>query len=139
MRKAAKLLIMISGASPAFLIDTNIVVAIQCQEVALIERLAGVTILLSAVVLGELYFGAHHSNRTAANIASIQQLAYPVLHCDESTAAHYGRINSVLRLSGRPIPDNDIWIAAQAVQHNLTVVTRDAHFQHVQNLSVQTW
>jgi tRNA(fMet)-specific endonuclease VapC len=44
-----------------------------------------------------------------------------------------------LRLKGRPLPENDIWIAALALQHNLTLVTRDAHFQEVEHLKIVVW
>ena len=62
-----------------------------------------------------------------------------VLGCDIDTSRHYGQIKHSLRLKGRPIPENDIWIAAVAQQHGLTVVSRDAHFEEVDNLSLERW
>ncbi len=62
-----------------------------------------------------------------------------VLLCDVETARYYGDIKNQLRLKGRPLPENDIWIAAVALQHNLTLVTRDAHFQEIENLQVVGW
>ncbi len=44
-----------------------------------------------------------------------------------------------LRVARFPIPENDIWIAATARQHNLILVTRDTHFQHVSNLQIEAW
>lgn len=44
-----------------------------------------------------------------------------------------------LRLKGRPLPENDVWIAALAMQYALTLVTRDAHFQEVENLQTVAW
>jgi tRNA(fMet)-specific endonuclease VapC len=44
-----------------------------------------------------------------------------------------------LRLKGRPLPENDIWIAAIAIQYNLIIFTRDAHFQEVENVQTITW
>ena len=51
-----------------------------------------------------------------------------MLWADRTTAQHYGQLKADLRTLGRPLPENDIWIAALALQHNLVVVTRDAHF-----------
>jgi tRNA(fMet)-specific endonuclease VapC len=56
--------------------------------------------------------------------------------CDAATAREYGRIKEILRAKGKPIPENDIWIAAMAVQHGLTLATRDQHFGEVPNLVV---
>ncbi|HEV8045487.1 MAG TPA: PIN domain-containing protein [Rubrobacter sp.] len=44
-----------------------------------------------------------------------------------------------MRRIGRPIPENDIWIAATALQHGLVLVTRDSHFEHVEGLRVERW
>jgi tRNA(fMet)-specific endonuclease VapC len=62
-----------------------------------------------------------------------------LLLCDEQTARQYGRISQQLRKKGRPIPQNDMWIAALALQHGLTLVTRDAHFSHIDGLLLQDW
>jgi tRNA(fMet)-specific endonuclease VapC len=48
-------------------------------------------------------------------------------------------IKSVLRLKGHPLPENDIWIAAIALQYNLILVTRDAHFLEIENLQTVAW
>jgi tRNA(fMet)-specific endonuclease VapC len=48
-------------------------------------------------------------------------------------------IKAALRTSGRMIPDNDIWIAASAMQHGLTLATRDQHFQAVDGLQTVSW
>lgn len=125
----------------SFLIDTNAAAAYLNGDSVLAQLLLENAVVISTIVLGELYYGAEHSTRREQNLARIETFAdgRVVIGCDEQTARYYGSIKSALRLSGRPIPDNDIWIAAQAMQHTLTVVTRDAHFQHVQNLSVQAW
>jgi tRNA(fMet)-specific endonuclease VapC len=62
-----------------------------------------------------------------------------VLGCDSTTAQHYGEIKKVLREKGRPIPENDIWIAATAKQHDLTVASRDNHFDYIDGLSTEHW
>ena len=62
-----------------------------------------------------------------------------VLVPTESTAALYGAIHAALARAGTPIPQNDIWIAAMAREHELPLVTRDAHFRQVQGLVILTW
>ena len=62
-----------------------------------------------------------------------------VLACDAETAQHYGQIKNRLRAKGRPLPENDIWIAALALQHGLILVSRDAHFNEIAGLSVVAW
>ena len=59
-----------------------------------------------------------------------------ILVCDTETARQYGRIKVELRRKGRPIPENDMWIAAVALQHGLTLATRDAHFDAIDGLTV---
>ncbi|MBI5960904.1 MAG: type II toxin-antitoxin system VapC family toxin [Chloroflexi bacterium] len=123
------------------LLDTNIVVAILNQEPSLANHLTGITVYLSAIVLGELYFGAHKSARITDNLARIETFVaqYPVLDCSKTTASHYGQIKQKLAVKGRPIPENDIWISALAVQYGLTLVTRDDHFKQVDGLLLETW
>jgi len=62
-----------------------------------------------------------------------------LLLCDEDTAHHYALIVTELRKKGRPIPQNDMWIAAIALQYDLDLLTRDAHFKEVSNLRIQGW
>ena len=57
----------------------------------------------------------------------------------EATAREYGRIKAELRAAGKPIPENDIWIAAQAREHGLPVATCDEHFKCVDGLTVLDW
>lgn len=125
-----------------YLLDTNIAIAILEREIDL-ERLRsdGREIFLNSTVLGELFFGAEKSQRLDENLARIRFLASrcPVLPCDEETAQHYGAVKVLLHRKGRPIPENDIWIAASARQHGLTLVTRDGHFGYVENLGFEAW
>ena len=64
---------------------------------------------------------------------------YPVLPVDTETARVYGIIKASLRKQGTPIPENDIWIAALAKQHDLTLSTRDGHFENVPELEIARW
>jgi tRNA(fMet)-specific endonuclease VapC len=124
------------------LLDTNIVIAVFAGEKPVRERLAECPVVfLPSTVLGELYYGARKSSQATANFARIEQLAAAVaiLPCDATTARLYGEIKASLRLKGRPIPENDIWIAAVAQQYGLSLATRDEHFNQVTGLAVESW
>ena len=62
-----------------------------------------------------------------------------VLICDTETSRQYGEIKNLLRAKGRPTPENDIWIAAIAKQHKLTLVSRDDHFKEIEDFLTLTW
>src|SRR4051794_12433507 len=114
-----------------YLLDTNIVIALFAQDRNLTDHFTtGMVFSVPSIVIGELYFGAYKSNRAVANIARIDRFRArtTILGADGATAQHYGLIKHALRLKGRPIPENDIWIAALAIQHQLTLITRDEHF-----------
>jgi len=66
-------------------------------------------------------------------------LSSSVLGCDTDTAREYGTIKDMLRTKGRPIPENDIWIAAIGRQYGLILVTQDTHFEEIEGLKVETW
>ena len=124
-----------------FLLDTNIVIAALNREAAVEGQIAGKTIFLGSIVLGELYYGARKSIRTTENLAKIEAFTanYPILNCDKQTADQYGLLKQALEIKGGIIPENDMWIAALAKQHNLTLVTRDEHFKRVDGLGIARW
>jgi tRNA(fMet)-specific endonuclease VapC len=122
--------------------DTNIVVAVMNGDINIAVRFDIVDeIIVSPTVLGELYFGAEKSGKHEANLRSIEKFCEDkiFLPCDEETAKQYSLIRNALRIKGRPIPDNDIWIAALAMQHDLILITRDAHFAEVEGLKSEKW
>ncbi len=126
----------------SFLLDTNIVIALFAGEPSVHDRLAEAELtFLPAMVLGELYYGARKSGHQEANLATVDDLASKssVLSCDAATAKYYGEIKYFLRSKGRPIPENDIWIASLARQYGLTLISRDEHFSEVEGISVEKW
>jgi len=125
-----------------FLLDTNIVIALFAEDTAVIDRIRDAEgVFIPSVVLGELFFGAYKSEHVGDNVARISELALAssVLPCDAATGQRYGRIKTELQTKGRPIPENDIWIAVIARQHDLTLVSRDTHFDEVEDLNVEAW
>jgi tRNA(fMet)-specific endonuclease VapC len=125
-----------------FLLDTNIVAALFNREPAVVTRLgAAPSVYVPAIVLGELFFGALNSSHVPENLQRIAdfQADNRVVVADEGTAREYGSIKHDLKVKGRPIPENDIWIAAAARQHGLILVSRDAHFGVVNGLQSESW
>lgn len=125
-----------------FLLDTNIIIALFAQDISVQKHLAEAQeVFVPILTLGELYYGAQKSAHIEANLLRINKFAEGnvVLFCDIETAQQYGHIKNSLRKKGQPIPENDIWIAAIAKQHLLTLVSRDEHFKEIEELSVQTW
>ncbi|NJR62172.1 MAG: type II toxin-antitoxin system VapC family toxin [Cyanobacteria bacterium CRU_2_1] len=128
--------------SGKFLLDTNIVIALFADEAIVKDNLAQASeVFIPSIVIGELCYGARKSRRVEANLARVDELVVgsTILVCDTETARQYGEVKNNLRLKGRPLPENDVWIAALALQHDLILVTRDAHFQEVENLRTMVW
>jgi tRNA(fMet)-specific endonuclease VapC len=129
-------------ATGRFLLDTNIMIAILEGDGAVLSHLdQAAEAFIPAIVLGELFFGAAKSSRATENIAKVERFAAgrAVISCDLDVAREYGRLKQRLRDRGRPLPENDIWIAAAASAHNLVLVTRDRHFQEVEGLAIADW
>lgn len=95
-------------------------------------------IFLSATVVGELQAGFMNGSRRAKNESELERfLASPrvaILDVDEETAQRYAVIYSALRTAGTPIPTNDLWIAASAMQFGLPLLTFDAHFKRIHQI-----
>ena len=125
-----------------YLLDTNIVIAIFAQDASVTFQLANATeVLIPSIVIGELFYGAYNSKRIAENLQRINDFieANTIISCDSETAKCYGQIKNTLKIKGRPIPENDIWIAAIAQQHQLTLISRDGHLNEVDSIELEVW
>lgn len=128
--------------SGSYLLDTNIVIALFADDPAVVGALgSALTTFVPTIVLGELYYGAYRSGRQQANLERVTHFARAsaLLNCDAETARVYGEVKQRLSDRGRPIPENDVWIAALAQQHGLTLVTRDSHFSEVETMTIERW
>jgi len=98
-------------------------------------------LFLSLTALGELYKGVLKSADPAGNRSQLDTFlqTVAVLHPDTATAVHYAQIAVDLEKKGTPIPENDIWIAAVALECSMPLATRDAHFQKVDGLALLQW
>ncbi len=129
-------------ASGEFLIDTNALIKLMARDPTLRWRIGhDFRCFLSFISVGELYAGAHQSSRRAFNLGEVQRICQeiPILPWDLEIADHYGRIHAALRAKGKPIPQNDVWIAATAVRHGLALITLDQHFSLIDGLPTEIW
>ncbi|KKO18671.1 MAG: VapC toxin family PIN domain ribonuclease [Candidatus Brocadia sp.] len=125
-----------------FLLDTNIIIALFAKDPKIHDRMANAEeIFVSCIAIGEMYFGAYKSLKIQENISRIDEfvLKNTVLSCNTETAKIYGNIKNRLKDKGQPIPENDIWLAAIAQQYGLILVTKDSHFDAIENLKIEKW
>lgn len=124
-----------------YLLDTNIISALFKGEVIIADKITEADkIYIPVISIGELLYGIEFSNslKYVNDIEDIKS-SYPVLNIDVITCSHYGSVKASLRRKGQPIPENDIWISALALQYNLTLATRDKHFDKVEGLLIEKW
>lgn len=122
------------------LLDTNAYTALFRGHKGVAARVRRATdVLLSTVVAGELLFGFRNGNRFEANREELEDfLASPyvaLLPVTLVTADRFARIAAALRRKGRPLPTNDIWIAAHAMESGADLLSFDQHFEHVEGLA----
>jgi predicted nucleic acid-binding protein len=96
---------------------------------------------IPVIVLGEFRYGIAQSRRRSSYEAWLESYLghFEVLFVTDATAVAYAALRVTLKRSGRPIPANDAWVAALALQHRLPVLSRDEHFDIVPDLERRTW
>lgn len=96
---------------------------------------------IPVVVLGEYTFGLKRSRHQKQLEKLLQTLENDsnVINIDRTTAHHYADIKNQLSANGTPIPENDIWIASLAQQHNLEILSLDRHFDQVEGIERIGW
>ena len=120
-------------------IDTNRITDLFRSDAELAERLGTAEeVWVPFIVLGEIKAGFHRGKEQRRNETLLNRLlAKPtvgVLLPSQETAEHYARVFVQLKRAGTPIPDNDLWIGALVLEHNLFLVTRDHHFERIPQL-----
>ena len=124
------------------ILDTNALSAWLDGNAAIGIKLSQARFLaLSAIVMGEYRFGiaASRNHLEYEQRLTLVESDLPVLPTDAETATHYARIRRELKEAGTPIPWHDLWIAAQASQHGLPVLSQDTHCDRVQGITRITW
>ena len=123
------------------LIDTNAYAAYKRGDQSAVEIFRHVErIGISTIVLGELLAGFAAGIRERRNRDELQTFLdtprIDILSSDQTTADYYAKVYLGLRKRGRPIPTNDLWIAATALQHGMALYTLDRHFAEIDGLLV---
>ncbi len=131
---------------PRYILDTNICIYIKnhrpAEVLARFSKLPPGKVVMSAITYGELFFGAEKSSKPKESRHILEQLIalIPVLPLDENASVHYGKIRQHLQASGKPIGNNDLWIASHAISSKLILVTNNAaEFERVPGLRVENW
>jgi len=131
---------------PRYLLDTNICIYIKnhrpAEVLARFTKLPPGKVAMSAITYGELCFGAEKSSKPKESRHILEQLIalIPALPLDDTVSIHYGKIRQHLQASGKPIGNNDLWIAAHALANKLILVTNNvAEFERVPGLRVENW
>jgi tRNA(fMet)-specific endonuclease VapC len=122
-----------------FLIDTNTYAAFKKNEADAVKAFRVAEYIgINIVVLGELFSGFKGGNKEAKNNTELEQfLDSPrvnVIQMDEETAEFYARVYWDLKRKGKPVPTNDLWVAASAMRHGLALFTYDEHFDNIDGL-----
>ena len=124
------------------ILDTNALSAIADSEPAAVPVFSqAASIELPVIVLGEYRFGIAHSRRRSEYEKWLRELmaATRILPVDDETSGHYAQVRTELKKAGKPIPSNDLWIAALCRQHRLPLMSQDRHFDTVEKLIRIGW
>ncbi len=119
------------------LIDTNIVIKLLNGDKPISELFDTLdNICFPVIVIGELMYGANKSSRRESNLKLFTDFVneYQVLGINADVAEVYGRIKHELVKKGVNIPENDIWIAAIAINYDMRLITADGHFASIPDL-----
>ena len=121
------------------MLDTSAYVGFKRSITEVVEVILNSEIILfSPVVLGELMFGFRSGTKFKKNMHDLNEFmnhdVVEFTQIGEITSDRYSRIATQLRQQGTPIPTNDIWIAAQSVEHGAELITSDQHFEKINGL-----
>jgi tRNA(fMet)-specific endonuclease VapC len=130
--------------STRYLLDTSILILVLKKDTTARHKIVAIgteNAYVTSISLGELYYGAEHSTQIERNRAEVEELQRlsAILLVDAATARIYGLLKHQQRMKGLLLPENDLWIAATAVQYGLTLVARDQHFRWVDGLALEQW
>lgn len=124
-------------------LDTNAYSAFKCGDSDIVEIIQHAdTINMSSIVIGELLAGFAVGSKEKNNKKELDDFLNSdrcqIISIDKNTAIYYAHIYKLLRQKGKPIPTNDLWVAALAMQHGHILCTLDKHFSCIDNLLICT-
>lgn len=121
------------------LIDSNRFIDFCAGEMDVVDAFEqAALVVVPFIVLAEIRVGAQSIKRADAQVRILgellQQPGVRVVQSSDSTTHHYAALYARLRKAGTPIPTNDLWIAALAIEHELLLYSRDAHFDLIPSI-----
>lgn len=121
------------------ILDTSAYVGFKRNVPDFVEVIVSAeSILFSPIVLGELMFGFRNGTKFQENMNDLNKFLdherVEMVQIGQITSDRYSRIASQLRTQGTPVPTNDIWVAAQTMEHGAELITSDRHFQNIGGL-----
>jgi tRNA(fMet)-specific endonuclease VapC len=121
------------------LLDTNVITKMLDKDptaIRIVKQLE--KLYTSIIVVGELYFAALNSGRQEANLKIFREALsdMEIILVDDAVSTAYAEIKLSLKKKGKPIPDNDIWIAACAHAKGLSLATFDGHFKEIPQIEL---
>jgi len=129
-----------------YLLDTNTIIYLRRRTPASVResfnKLQQGEAVISVITYGELMYGVSKSSQKQAAIATLQEMMQilPLLPLPGAAGRIYGEIRAELEARGKPIGNNDLWIAAHALADGLILVTNnEREFQRVKGLKIQNW
>ena len=119
-------------------LDTNIIIDLFRGDEKTKAFLIDFDFEIPLIVIGELFYGAENSSKKEKHFEQINKFIEEVsiINTTEETAKIYASIKFSLKQQGKPIPENDIWIAAIAMENKKALLTNDQHFSLIKNLKV---
>jgi len=121
-----------------YVVDTSAVVTYRRRNRNAYERFEEADLLyLPVVALGELFYGSYYAQDPERSLSELDAIlpVFSVVYADDETAQVFGQIKCLLRRRGTPLPENDVWIAAFALQRGMPLLGLDAHFASVEGLN----
>lgn len=130
--------------TPKLALDTNAYRALNDGNSKLANQVkTALQLGLPITVLGELYYGIFYGGKQSSNLAQLNRFLatarLDILPIDEETAKLFGEISTELSRTGRPVQQNDIWIAALCKQHGYALATNDKVFASIIGLEIITF
>ena len=127
-----------------YLLDTNAIIAIMDEDENILNWLdRSLNIYYSPISLGELYYGIEKSSpkKKEENYLNLKEILryLNTLEFNDDTAVSYSKIKKDLNEKGKPIPENDIWIAAFTKSYKQILVSNDDHFSYINDLEIFNW
>jgi len=129
-----------------YMLDTNICIYIAKEKPESVlmhfEEVSVGEMAMSTITYGELLYGAHKSKYKNQVVRKLEELSHiiPPLPLPIDAGEYYGKVRATLEKKGRPIGNNDLWIAAHALSLDITLVTNNTkEFKRVSKLKLENW